>query len=274
MLSRQSPHIVYLERCIADFNMLTCIDIDHAQVPHTYIGPLSTSRIDHVLVSGIGGNIQCGTIDNHLHSDHVPIRVEFDFNIDNVYLIDRLHQPKPAWWRAKADHLKTFKERLESIIDKLTWYVNVIGCSNVLCDTHKEDISVMYNNVIEACIEAGECSPKTSRSAQLSDGGSIAVAGWTEKVEQLRRESLWWHSYWIAYGQPHEGEVAEKHRITRAQYHRAVKSLKNENDKMKIERMAEAVVSSNTWNLWNEVNKIKGRNNHKASDIDGINYKY
>ena len=84
---------------------------------------------------------------------------------------------------------------------------------------------------------------------KCTDGGSIAVVGWTEKVEQLRRESLWWHSYWRACGQPHEGEVAEKHRITRAQYHRAVKSLKNENDKMKMERMAEAVASSNTRNL-------------------------
>ena len=54
-------------------------------------------------------------------------------------------------------------------------------------------------------------------------------------------------------------------------YHRAVKSLKNENDKMKMERMAEAVASSNMRNLWNEVNKIKGRDNHKASNIDGIN---
>ena len=91
-----------------------------------------------------------------------------------------------------------------------------------------------------------------------------------DREKQLRRESLWWHSYWRACGQPHEGEVAEKHRITRAQYHRAVKNLKNENDKMKMERMAEAVASSNMRNLWNEANKIKGRNNHKASDIDDI----
>ena len=59
--------------------MVTCIDIDHAQVPYTYIGPLSTSRIDHVLVSRIGGKVtQCGIIDNHLHSDHMPIRVELE----------------------------------------------------------------------------------------------------------------------------------------------------------------------------------------------------
>ena len=137
-LSFISPHSVYLESLIADFNMVTCIDIDHAQVPYTYIGPLSTSRIGHVLVSGISGKVtQCGIIDNHLHSDHVPIIVEFDFSIDHVDLIDRLHQPIPSWWRAKADHLKTFKERLGSILDKLTWDVNVIGCSNVLCETLK-----------------------------------------------------------------------------------------------------------------------------------------
>ena len=111
-LSRQSPHSVYLERFVVDLNMVTCIDIDHAQVSYTYIDPLSASRIDHVLVSGIGGKVtQCGIIDNHLHSDHVPIKVEFDFSIDHVDLIDRLHQPKLAWWREKADHLKTFKER-------------------------------------------------------------------------------------------------------------------------------------------------------------------
>ena len=66
-------------------------------------------------------------------------------------------------------------------------------------------------------------------------------------------EALVWHHHWRTCGQPHEGGVAERHRVSRAQYHRAVKSVKKNRDNVLMERMAEAIEHSRTRDLWEEV---------------------
>ena len=59
-------------------------------------------------------------------------------------------------------------------------------------------------------------------------------------------------------------------RITRAMYHRAVKNIKRNKDKIRMEEMAEAISKNNSRDLWSEVRKIKGRNNNSPVLIDGI----
>ncbi len=44
---RSSPHALALSQFIDDFNMTICIDLFTADVSYTFIGPRSTSRIDH-----------------------------------------------------------------------------------------------------------------------------------------------------------------------------------------------------------------------------------
>ncbi len=48
---------------------------------------------------------------------------------------------------------------------------------------------------------------------------------WSDYVEELRRDSLIWHRHWRECGQPHHGPVSELHRISRACYHKAVRSV-------------------------------------------------
>ena len=50
-LARTSPHSIALKQFIQDFDMQACIDLEFADVPYTFIGPRSTSRIDHIIAS-------------------------------------------------------------------------------------------------------------------------------------------------------------------------------------------------------------------------------
>ena len=88
------------------------------------------------------------------------------------------------------------------------------------------DLNILYNNVLTACIDASECIPKSNPSGKdTSQADSRNIPGWTDKVEHLRREALMWHHHWKACNQPHHGFVAEMHRISRASYHRSVREV-------------------------------------------------
>ena len=66
------------------------------------LGPTSASRIDHVIASSAMGNstvhltTTC-TFDNHLHSDHVPLQVYFNINVDHFDITERQHVSRTAW---------------------------------------------------------------------------------------------------------------------------------------------------------------------------------
>ncbi len=72
---------------------LHALTLDIADVPYTYIGTKSTSRVDHFIVSqGLCSSVDTfNIIENHLFSDHVPICVSFDIQIDHINIQDRSH---------------------------------------------------------------------------------------------------------------------------------------------------------------------------------------
>ena len=113
--------------------------------------------------------------------------------------------------------------------------------------------------------------PRSCSSANNTRGKtSKSIPGWSEHVEPLRREALIWHNHWKSCGKPHGGLEAELRTITRARYHRAVRLVVREQDEIRMERMATAILQSNHRDLWNEVKKIKGRGNIVAASIDGL----
>ena len=60
-------------------------------------------------------------------------------------------------------------------------------------------------------------------------------------------------------------------RLSRARYHRAVRHLKRAVTRMRPEKMAEALISNSSRDLWYEVKRMKGRSRKSACIIDGVN---
>ncbi len=57
-------------------------------------------------------------------------------------------------------------------------------------------------------------------------------------------------------------------RITRARYHHVVKTIKRDSDTIRMQKMAEALVSNKTRDLFSEASKIKGHNNILPTSVD------
>ncbi len=130
-----------------------------------------------------------------------------------------------------------------------------------LCSVHMVNIGNLYSDVISAYINAAEYIPTTAPPR------TKCVPGWKEYVDKLMNEILYWHGCWTAQGSPYVGDIAQIRRILKARYHNVIKIVKSEEDKIQMERMAEAMASNNDRNLFFEV-KIKGHGNILAACVD------
>ena len=75
-----------------------------------------------------------------------------------------------------------------------------------------------------------------------------------------------WHVLWKSNGCPRDGYFAEQRRITRARYHRAIRHIERNANKIRMEKMADAVLSNSSTDIWREVEKMKPK---ISSTVDG-----
>ena len=137
----------------------------------------------------------------------------------------------------------------------------MLYCSDYNCIDHKEELCELYNTVINTCITASDHIPTTSNRIKVKPG-------WNDNVKQLKEDALSWHHFWKINNRPRVGYVAEMHRISRARYHRAIRHIDRNASKIKSEKIAEAMLSNNSRDMWSEVKKMKGRNSKLTCSID------
>ena len=70
------------------------------------------------------------------------------------------------------------------------------------------------------------------------------IPGWNEFVSNSRAKSLFWHNLWVTCDRPKTGVVADIMRRTRAQYHRAIRQVRQRERDIVNEKFAEAVCES------------------------------
>ncbi len=70
-------------------------------------------------------------------------------------------------------------------------------------------MQTFYSNIIESSLlSADVCIPKTGHNKH----NNVPFHNIPGRSEHLRQESLWWHHHGSDCGQPHNGNVAERHR--------------------------------------------------------------
>ena len=122
-----------------------------------------------------------------------------------------------------------------------------------------------YSQLIDICSSASDSIPTTSSPSHHSK------PGWNDNIKYLRDDALSWHYFWKINSRPGTGYIAEMRRLSRARYHRAVRHLKRAKTRMRTEKMAEALISNRSRDVWSEVERMKGRSRKSACIIDGVN---
>ncbi|ELU02674.1 hypothetical protein CAPTEDRAFT_199648 [Capitella teleta] len=97
-------------------------------------------------------------------------------------------------------------------------------------------------------------------------------AGWSTHVKQFQEDAIFWNRIWVENGRPTTGSLSNIRRSTRAQYRRASRWVVRNQDKLSADRMAQALASNNSRDLWGEVKKKANKVRDKpiiADDADG-----
>ena len=162
---------------------------------------------------------------------------------------------KQAWHKASEQDVNMYKARLDELLNKIVVDDDLLRCSGINCMHHTNMISVLCNDVISACIAA--------RWAKK------VKPGWNENVKEFKNEALTWHVLWKSNGCPRDGYFAEQRRITKARYHRAIRHIERNANKIRMEKMADAVLSNSSTDLWRGVEKIKPKIIMMSSTVDG-----
>ena len=114
----------------------------------------------------------CNIIDNHLFSDHVPLRLVVHIDVDYITVTSRPFSVKQAWYKATQCD------------------IDMLDCDDKYCSVHKDEIVDLYKSVVNACIIASDHIPTTSPST------AKVMPGWNDGVTYLRDEALSWHHFW------------------------------------------------------------------------------
>ena len=163
------------------------------------------------------------------------------------------------------------KQEFVNTLDRLLLQINIqqdaITCNTVNCNRHNDCISKLYNEIIFFCSEADKVLPKTSNNTRNNND---IVAGWNEFVKEHKKESLYRHQIWLDNGKPLQGEIAFNRRRARAKYHYAINFVNKEKNRIRSNRMAEAIANNHHRNLWKEAKKIKQTNNSVPNIMDNV----
>ena len=108
--------------------------------------------------------------------------------------------------------------------------------------------------ITSACVSTAEpCIPYT-RERHFTPG---RVPGWREQVEPFRQKSIFWHRKWVDCGRPRNSVAADCMRRTCASYHYAVRRVKQNEESVVRERIANACMDDPSRSFWAEVQKIR-----------------
>lgn len=264
-LSRATSHSDEFVKFTEECELQVCNNLSCSRVPYTFVNSNnSTSVIDHFVVSRnlVQYVNHYAIVDNHLFSDHLPLCIILNINIMRDCNKDRIFNRKVSWGKATDKDIEQYKIVLDQLLLDIQLDHQAFMCKDKHCEIHSNVICNIYNSILQACIKSAElCIPHTKP-------GKKCIPGWSQYAEGLKQESLYRHSLWKQAGCPSTGELADMRRDARARYHKAVKFLKREHDKIRMEKMAESLVNNNHRNMWKEVRKIKGKNNYLSSCID------
>lgn len=148
--------------------------------------------------------------------------------------------------------------------------LSVCDCLDPQCSDNEHVLCLenLYSVIVKACLLSAQQS--IPQSGNRPRDVKCVMPGFNEYVKEYRDIALSWHKLWKCQGKPRSGHVSEMRRVTRAQYHYRVKCVKQQQNAIRSEKMAQCIKSSNQRDLWNLV-RYKKKSGGLPSTVDGCN---
>ena len=144
---------------------------------------------------------------------------------------------------------------------------DAVLCSDLQCrnPVHLQAINNYARDITNASLAAAAAAIPQTCSRQNSG----RIPGWSEHVQPLKEKSIFWHRLWMDCDRPRNGVVAETMRRTRAAYHYAIRKIRQDEDAIVRERIAESILNNNDRSFWTEIKRIRSSKAGLSNLVDG-----
>ena len=229
------------------------------------------SFIDHFFISlNLSDSVSMYGVshDGDNLSDHSSVFVKLSIVPKNV-IIPECSSPqlKLCWRRANVEAIAEYRSKVTRCLNGIEVPRDVLNCIDSDCSEpdHKHAISRYCEDLVHCLSSCSmesipKCKPPSSR----------AIPGWNEHVREYRDASIFWHSIWKKCGSPRKGWVSQIRRNARGEYHRAVRRVKRDRDKITANIMASSLSSNDRRDLWSECRKINRAKKPTPSSMNSV----
>ena len=250
---------------------------------HVHTDNKSVSTVDHFIVNPEllprvcgSGAIQAG--DNLSRHSPIWLKISLGEPLPLKKVVPHRTPRKPSWPKATPENIGNFTETLGSRLSDVV-APDSLGCSNCQCTDplHSQERDSFTLDILLSMVEVTHtCLPMSGgrRVSNPNSKGYRAIPGWQEHVEPFRVESRYWHNIWLREGRPNQGWLHQTMVRKKAQYHYAVRRLKNKGDQIRAEKLFAASMKGDL-NLLSEMKTIRCGGNEVGSElpetVDGAN---
>ena len=264
----KNSHI--LKAFLCNESLECCCESDISKVDFSYhsTSNQSVSLIDHFFVSAnvIANLISYNVFhEGHNLSDHDAICLKLKMpSVCYANTHTGVSYKNVRWERASDSDILVYKGKLFERLKLISLPWDALTCKSFMCKKHHNDIVTFHDCLIAARLDV--CNDHIPCISSMKR--KYCLPGWNEHVETKRKSAILWHSIWRNNGSPHSDVVADIRRRTRLKYHYAVRYIKNNQDTITNQYMADAILNDKARNFWTEVKKKLNGHNSKIFSVD------
>ena len=238
---------------------------------HEHTDDSSTSVIDHfMLPSSLLNRVVRSGVLHHVDnvSRHSAITLELKVTTSFKVVDDEkaIFVPRTAWYKANEKHIQNYHKVMCNELGKIDTPNSFQACSNISCQSsdHISLIDYYCHSIINSIIKADGELPKTE-----PPNLKHSIPGWSVYIKPYRDESNYWHLQWELEGKPKSGYTSYQMRLSRRQYHYAIRNIRKNKDLIKRCNLLHALISG-PHDFNKEINKLRGTRNKTPSEVNGI----
>jgi hypothetical protein len=245
---------------------------NNCNVDYTYNFNMSRfSVLDHFLLSGVlfENSVDSTRVihDTDNPSDHEPLVLGLSLKMQFLGFRDRVHMPRTSWAKATESDMCNYRYELTRQLRCIKLPADAVLCSDLQCrnPVHLQAINNYARDITNASLVAAAATIPQTCIRQTSG----RIPGWSKHVQPLKEKSIFWPRVWMDCDRPRNWIVPEAMRRNRAAYHYAFRKIRQDEDAIVRERIAESILNNNDHSFRTEIKRLRSSKAGLSNLVDG-----
>lgn len=234
---------------------------------------VSKSKIDHFGVRFDDLNICLEATPLHLAENvsfHEPIflkiKCNFGMSKTSAEKSPSIFPKKPMWYKASKDDINRYSQDLKQSLQNTPIDTDSLCCMDVQCHNtaHKDALDVMCENVLGCVSEAVRHHIPVG-----SNNSNRDVPGWSESVQPLKEDSIFWKAVWESAGRPVDTELHRVYKHCRNKYKLSIRKVRKLEMSLRKNKFLDACLNNKVNDILQDIKSMRSPISNCAKVIDG-----